>query len=43
MLAKSIHTPKGLPSSAAFFLELALAAGCIGLIYFGLEILLPPI
>jgi hypothetical protein len=39
----AIHLPKGLPLSAAFFIELALAAGCVGLVYFGLQALLPPI
>jgi hypothetical protein len=43
MSAKSVHSRKGLPSSAAFFIELALAAGCIGLLYFGLQALLPQI
>ena len=43
MPARSIHSDKGLLQSAAFFAELALAAGCILLLYYALQALLPQI
>lgn len=43
MPARTIHSGKGLVQSAAFFVELALAAGCIALLYYALQVFIPQI
>jgi hypothetical protein len=43
MLAKSVNSLKEMLPLAALFLELVLAVGAIGLVYYGFVILLPQI
>jgi hypothetical protein len=43
MLAKSVNSLKEMLPLAALFVELVLAVGVIGLVYYGLVVLLPQI
>jgi hypothetical protein len=43
MLAKSVNSLKEMLPLAALFVELVLAVGAIGLVYYGFVILLPQI